>query len=127
MTSRPRHAPVPLAELLALADAIPADLVALELRRRRIKAVTTPNGCRYRLYRAEKAIAAHAWIVARKDDWRLARKALKFAADRVEQLRTRRTVSRAADPDLSGVDMSIAFTGIFRGAHGPSTSRGGPA
>ena len=84
MTGRPRRTPVPLGEVLALAASIPANLIALELRRREIKARTQPDGCRYRLYRAEKDIAGHPWIVARKDNWRMARKALKWAADRQE-------------------------------------------
>ncbi|MBS2536599.1 hypothetical protein KGQ20_27945 [Catenulispora sp. NF23] len=81
MSSQPRRKPVSLSELHALVETIPADLIALELRRREIKARTKPGGCRYRLYRAERAISEQAWIVARKGDWRMARKALKWAAD----------------------------------------------
>jgi hypothetical protein len=84
MSRPPRRKPVSLSELLALTKTIPTDLIALELRRRQIKARTKPGGCRYRLYRAERAISEHEWTVAHKDDWRTARKALKYAADRRE-------------------------------------------
>ena len=85
MTGRPRRAPVTLDELLTLADTIPADLIALELGRREAKSRTNPNGYRYRLYRAEQEIARHPRIVSHRDDWRTARKALKYAADPQEQ------------------------------------------
>jgi len=84
MSRPPRREPVSLSELLALANTIPTDLIALELRRREIKARTKPGGCRYRLYRAERTISEHEWIVAHKDDWRTARKALKYATERQE-------------------------------------------
>ena len=62
---------------------VPAGLVALELARRaeKVKYDASKKLCRYALYRAEKAIADHPWIVERKTDWRAARKALKTAAD----------------------------------------------
>lgn len=85
MSRPPRREPVALSQLLALADTIPDDLIELELRRREVKARTKPGGCRYRLYRVEKEISQHWWIDARKDDWRTARKALKYAADQLEQ------------------------------------------
>ena len=88
-------------DIVALADTIPAALVALEIQRRRVKAVTVPGGCRYRLYLAEKKFRQHPWLVERMQDWRTARKALKYAADRVEKLRNRRTAPRhGADPDF---------------------------
>ena len=62
---------------------VPADLIALELARREQKTryEASKKLCRYALYRAEKAVADHPWIVERKADWRAARKALKAAAD----------------------------------------------
>lgn len=84
MSRLPRRELVALDHLLTLANTVPSDLIALELRRREIKARTKPGGCRYRLYRAERAISEHEWIVAHKDDWRTARKALKYAADQQE-------------------------------------------
>jgi len=64
-------------------SAVPADLIALELARREQKTryEASKKLCRYALYRAEKAVAEHPWIVERKADWRAARKALKAAAD----------------------------------------------
>jgi hypothetical protein len=84
MSSPPRHGPVPMSQIQALADTVPGDLIALELRRREAEARTKPDGCRYRLYRAEQDIAHHVWIAARRNDWRTARKVLKYAADRQE-------------------------------------------
>jgi hypothetical protein len=64
-------------------SAVPADLIALEQARREQKTryEASKKLCRYALYRAEKAVAEHPWIVERKADWRAARKALKAAAD----------------------------------------------
>ncbi|WP_194894697.1 hypothetical protein [Catenulispora pinisilvae] len=90
-----------MSQIQALADAVPVDLVALELKRRRVKAHTRPDGCGYRLYLAEKAIRNHEWMAARRQDWRTARKALRYAADRVEQLRSRRSSASYTDgPDF---------------------------
>ncbi|HMH76880.1 MAG TPA: hypothetical protein VK547_09670 [Candidatus Udaeobacter sp.] len=64
---------------------VPEDLIALELTRREQKAdyeaQPEHRRCRYALYGTEQKLAAHPWLVARKADWRTARKALKQAAD----------------------------------------------
>jgi hypothetical protein len=83
---------------------VPTDLVALELARREAKAKfdVGPKLCRYALYRTERDVAAHQWLVERKADWRSARKSLRLAADALlaEQAEHRRVLLEALD-DLS--------------------------